>query len=80
MLKSSADYIVFNLIGLAPGSRSGEALDFFIYDSVKIFMLLTTIIFVVAIIRSSFPPELALRSVLVSHGTISAVTDLLQTH
>ena len=57
MLKSFADYIVFNLIGLIPGSRSGEALNFFIYDTVKIFLLLSTIIFVVAVIRSSFPPE-----------------------
>lgn len=57
MLKSFADYIVFTVIGLAPGSRSGEALDFFIYDTLKIFLLLTAIIFVVAIIRSSFPPE-----------------------
>lgn len=57
MLKSFADYIVFTLIGLVPGSRSGEALNFFIYDTLKIFLLLTTIIFVVAIIRTSFPPE-----------------------
>jgi len=57
MLKSFADYLAFNLIGLTPGSRSGEALDFFIYDTLKIFLLLTAIIFVVAIIRSSFPPE-----------------------
>jgi hypothetical protein len=57
MLKSFADYIVFTLIGLVPGSRLGEALNFFIYDTLKIFLLLTTIIFVVAIIRTSFPPE-----------------------
>lgn len=57
MLKSFADYIVFNLIGLIPGSRSGEALNFFIYDTTKIFLLLTTIVFVVAIIRSYFSPE-----------------------
>lgn len=57
MLKSFADYIVFRIIGLVPGSSSGEALDFFIYDTLKIFLLLTTIIYVVAIIRTSFPPE-----------------------
>ncbi len=57
MLKSFADYIVFTIIGLVPGSRSGESLNFFIYDTLKIFLLLTTIIFVVAIIRTSFPPE-----------------------
>jgi uncharacterized protein len=57
MLKQFADYLVFTLVGLTPGSRLGEALNFFIYDTLKIFLLLTTIIFVVAVIRSSFPPE-----------------------
>lgn len=57
MLKNFADYIVFTLIGLVPGSHLGEALNFFIYDTLKIFLLLATIIFVVAIIRTSFPPE-----------------------
>ena len=57
MLKQSADYITYHLLGLTPGSRPGEALDFFLYDTTKIFLLLTIIIFVVAIIRSSFPPE-----------------------
>jgi len=57
MLKSFADYIVFTIIGLVPGTHLGEALNFFIYDTLKIFLLLTAIIFVVAIIRTSFPPE-----------------------
>ena len=57
MLKSFADYIVFTIIGLVPGTHLGEALNFFIYDTLKIFLLLTVIIFVVAIIRTSFPPE-----------------------
>jgi uncharacterized membrane protein YraQ (UPF0718 family) len=57
MIKQFADYLTFSLFGLLPGSRGGEALNFFIYDTIKIFLLLCTIIFVVAIIRSSFPPE-----------------------
>ena len=65
MLKQFADYLVFTLFSLQPGSRSGEALDFFIYDTLKIFLLLTAIIFVVAIIRTSFPPERTKR--LLSH-------------
>jgi uncharacterized membrane protein YraQ (UPF0718 family) len=65
MLKSFTDWLVFTIIGLVAGSRSGEALDFFIYDTLKIFLLLTTIIFVVAIIRTSFPPEKTKR--LLSH-------------
>jgi uncharacterized protein len=65
VLKQFADYLVFTLFSLQPGSRSGEALNFFIYDTVKIFLLLTAIIFVVAIIRTSFPPERTKR--LLSH-------------
>jgi len=57
MLQNLSDYIVFVLMGLSPRSRIGEALNFFIYDTVKIFLLLTVIIFVVAVIRSYFPPE-----------------------
>jgi len=57
VIKSFADYLTFGLLGVAPGSALGEALNFFVYDTIKIFLLLSTIIFVVAIIRSSFPPE-----------------------
>ena len=57
MIKQFADYVTFALMGLKPGSHGGEALNFFIYDTIKIFLLLCAIIFVVAIIRSSFPPE-----------------------
>jgi uncharacterized protein len=57
MIKTFADYLVFAKIGLLPGSRAGQALNFFIYDTIKIFLLLASIIFVVAIIRSYFSPE-----------------------
>jgi len=57
MLKAFAGLIAFRFFGLVPGSRAGEAVHFFIYDSVKIFLLLSSIIFVVAVIRSYFSPE-----------------------
>ena len=57
MLKAFADTVTFTLFGLQPGTHLGEAVDFFIYDTLKIFFLLTVIIFAVAIIRSWFPPE-----------------------
>ena len=57
MLKYFADYVVFTLFSHQPGSRCGETLNFFIYDTLKIFLLLTMIIYVVAVIRTSFPPE-----------------------
>ncbi len=65
MLKQFADYIVYQLLGLMPGTHLADALDFFIYDTIKIFLLLTTIIFVVAIIRSHFTAERTRR--LLSH-------------
>ncbi|MGA7826541.1 MAG: permease [Geobacteraceae bacterium] len=57
MLKNFADYVTFTLFFLKPGTHLGEALDFFLYETIKIFLLLTVIIFFVAIIRSQFPPE-----------------------
>jgi uncharacterized membrane protein YraQ (UPF0718 family) len=59
MLKDAADYLVFNLMGLQPGTHSGEAVNFFVYDTAKVFLLLIVIIFAVAVIRSYFPPERA---------------------
>ena len=57
MLKNLADYVVFDLLMVRPGTHLGEALNFFIYDTIKIFFLLSVIIFIVAVIRSYFPPE-----------------------
>lgn len=57
MFKAFADYITFNLLQLQPGKHLAEALNFFIYDTLKIFFLLTTIIFFVALIRSWFSAE-----------------------
>jgi len=57
MLKNLTDLIVYTLLGLQPGSHLSDALNFFIYDTIKIFILLSVIIFLVAIIRSYFPPE-----------------------
>lgn len=57
MLKAFAYYLVYDLFGMAQGTRLSGALEFFIYDSIKIFLLLSVIIFIVSVIRSYFPPE-----------------------
>lgn len=57
MLHRFSDYIVYGLLGLAPGERLSDAINFFIYDTLKIFFLLSVIIFAVSLIRSYFPPE-----------------------
>jgi uncharacterized membrane protein YraQ (UPF0718 family) len=57
MWQRLVDSLVFGLLGLERGSPLASALDFFIYDTVKIFALLATIVFLVAVVRSFFPPE-----------------------
>lgn len=51
--------LVFDILGLVKGSHLGEALNFFIYDTIKIFILLITIIYMVTLLRSYFPIEKA---------------------
>jgi uncharacterized membrane protein YraQ (UPF0718 family) len=65
LLKSLADLAVYRWLGLHEGAHLADALNFFVYDVAKIFLLLTTIIFVVAMVRSFFPPERTRR--LLSH-------------
>jgi hypothetical protein len=57
MWQGFVDWLVYKTIGLSPESHFGAALNFFIYDTGKIFFLLAVIIFGIAIIRSFFPPE-----------------------
>jgi uncharacterized protein len=57
MLKEFAHYVTYDLIKLSHGSRLAGATEFFIYDTIKIFLLLSVIIFTVSVVRSYFPPE-----------------------
>ncbi len=54
MLKDFAGYITYKIINLEYGSLIGDATEFFIYYLIKIFLLLTIIIFIISIIRSYF--------------------------
>ncbi|WP_319540868.1 permease [uncultured Methanospirillum sp.] len=57
IVQTAADWIVYTLLGLSPESQIGSALNFFLYDTVKIFILLLVIVFVVTFLRSFFSPE-----------------------
>ncbi len=52
-----ADWITQTLLVLPKGTPLGESLNFFIYDVIKIFILLAVIIFTVSVIRTYLPPE-----------------------
>ena len=51
------DVFVYSLLGLSNESHLANALHFFIYDTVKIFILLISIIFVVSYLRTWFNVE-----------------------
>lgn len=46
-----------SLLGLNISSRLGGSVSFFIYDTIKIFILLSVLIFIISYIQSYFPPE-----------------------
>ncbi len=51
------DWVVFDVAGLARDSSVGDAVHFFVYDTTKILLLLTGIIFVVTVLRSFMSVE-----------------------
>lgn len=49
--------LVQNGLGLDLSGRLGGSLQFFLFDAVKIFILLSVLIFVISYVQSFFPPE-----------------------
>ena len=56
-IQQIADWLVFDIFNLKEGNHLAEALNFFIYDSVKILLLVFIIIFFMGIVNSYFPVE-----------------------
>jgi uncharacterized membrane protein YraQ (UPF0718 family) len=57
MIKNVVDWFVYGVLAIEKGTIFAEALNFFLYDTIKIFLLLGVIIFVIAFIRTFFSPE-----------------------
>jgi uncharacterized membrane protein YraQ (UPF0718 family) len=56
-LMSFAQYLTYNIFGFSQESHLGEAVEFFVYDTPKVLMLLILVVFGVGIIRTFFTPE-----------------------
>lgn len=56
-VKLLADWLTYSVFGAEHGARLAEVINFFIFDTIKILILLSVIIFIVSIIRSFLPPE-----------------------
>lgn len=54
-LQHLADWLIYTVFGISAQSHLGEALNFFVYDTIKILILLFLITFLMGIVNSYFP-------------------------
>jgi uncharacterized membrane protein YraQ (UPF0718 family) len=57
VLKQCSAYLTYSVFHLKPGTHIGDAVAFFLYDTPKVIMLLTLIVFGIGVLRSFFTPE-----------------------
>lgn len=67
-LSNLIKWLVQDVFGLNVSERVGGSIHFFLYDTVKIFILLSVLIFVISYIQSHFPPERTRRILGRFHG------------
>lgn len=56
ILQEIVNYLTYTLLGLSQTSPLGSAINFFIYDTIKILILLAILIFVISFFRSYISP------------------------
>lgn len=56
-IQDFADWLIYSLFAIAEDSQLGVALNFFVYDTVKILILLFLIVFLMGIVNAYFPVE-----------------------
>ncbi len=56
-LQYFADWLIYSVVGMSAESHWGQALNFFVFDTLKIFLLLFFITTIMGIVNSYFPVE-----------------------
>jgi uncharacterized membrane protein YraQ (UPF0718 family) len=56
-IQSLADWLIFSVFGISAETHLGTALNFFVYDTLKILILLFIIVFLMGIVNAYFPIE-----------------------
>jgi len=67
------NYIVYDLMKLDPNSRLGGSVHFFLYDTLKIIILLSVMIFLISMVRSFFPAEKVKETLNRFHSSVAYV-------
>lgn len=57
MIQQFANWLVFSVFNFDPAEKIGGSLNFFVYDTIKIYLLVLAIIAVIAFIRTFLPPH-----------------------
>jgi hypothetical protein len=57
LLEPASRWVVYSLLGLERGKRLAAAVEFFLFETPKVLMLLVPVVFGVGVIRSFFTPE-----------------------
>jgi uncharacterized protein len=56
-IQDFADWMIYSLFNIGAGTHLGKALNFFVYDTLKILLLLFLIVFFMGIVNAYFPVE-----------------------
>jgi len=56
-LQLFADWLTYSVLGLVQGTPLASSVNFFIYDSIKVTLMLMVIVFLVAIVRTYITPQ-----------------------
>jgi uncharacterized membrane protein YraQ (UPF0718 family) len=72
-LAGFASWLTFGVLGLPARSALGSAAEFFIYETPKVLLLLTLVVFGVGIVRSFFTPERTRRLLAGRHELVGSV-------
>ena len=57
MIQQFANWLIFSVFNFDPATKIGGSLNFFVYDTIKIYLLVLAIIAVIAFIRACLPPH-----------------------
>lgn len=57
LLQITVDWLIYSVLGLDTASRVGQSLNFFIYDSIKILLLLFVMIAAIGFLRTYLPQK-----------------------
>lgn len=57
MIQGFADWLIYSLLNFDSATKIGSSINFFVYDTIKIYLLVLVIIAVIAFIRTFLPPH-----------------------